>query len=124
MDVHEGKTKIRRKGNKALPEMQERKRDAKAADKQEAAMAKQNKVPAEDEYDEDGKVILVEKDFDNPLIIAFKVEEIKEGDDFKSSWKEVEKSTREKFPKLKLIYARGDDRTGHLAFSNLRLKTE
>ena len=66
LDVHEGNTKVRRKGNKAMPEKQERKRDAKAADKQEAAMAKQNKAPAEDEYDEDGKVILVEKDFDNP----------------------------------------------------------
>lgn len=50
-------------------------------------------------------MILVEKDFDNPLIIAFKVEELKEGDEFKASWKEVEKSVREKLPKLKIIYA-------------------
>lgn len=58
------------------------------------------------------------------LIIAFKVEELKEGDEFKASWKEVEKSVKGKFPLLKLIYARGDDRSGHLAFSNLRLKTD
>jgi len=58
------------------------------------------------------------------LIIAFKVEELKEGDEFKSNWKEVEKAIKEKYPLLKLIYARGDDRTGHLAFSNLRLKSE
>ena len=58
------------------------------------------------------------------LIIAFKVEELKDGDEFKASWKEVEKSVKEKYPLLKLIYARGDDRKGHLAFSNLRLKSE
>ena len=58
------------------------------------------------------------------LIVAFKVEELKEGDEFKSSWKEVEKAVKELLPKLKVIYARGDDRTGHLAISNLRLKTE
>ena len=58
------------------------------------------------------------------LIIAFKVEELKEGDEFKASWKEVEKSVREKLPKLKIIYARGDDKSGHLAISNLRLKDE
>ena len=60
----------------------------------------------------------------NRLIIAFKVEELKEGDEFKASWKEVEKSVREKLPKLKIIYARGDDKAGHLALSNLRLKPE
>ena len=31
------------------------------------------------------------------LIIAFKVEELKEGDEFKSNWKEVEKAIKEKF---------------------------
>ena len=35
LDVHEGATKIRRKDNKALPEVTERKRDAKAADKKD-----------------------------------------------------------------------------------------
>ena len=33
VEVHEGKTKIRRKGNKPLPEKAERKRDVKAAEK-------------------------------------------------------------------------------------------
>ena len=45
----------------------ERKRDVKAAEKTEAAQAKH--APADkgqDEFDEDGKIILVEKDFDNP----------------------------------------------------------
>lgn len=47
-----------------MPELNtERKRDAKAGEKQAAAVAK---ATGEDEYDADGKIILVEKDFDNP----------------------------------------------------------
>ena len=67
MDVHDGETKIRRKDNKALPEVVERKRDAKAADKKDQAMSKQaSAVQVEDEVNADGRIILVEKDFDNP----------------------------------------------------------
>ena len=67
LDVHDGETKIRRKDNKALPEVVERKRDAKAADKKDQAMSKQaSAVQVEDEVDADGRIILVEKDFDNP----------------------------------------------------------
>lgn len=51
------------------------------------------------------------------LIIDFKVEEIKEGEEFKVNWKDVEKAVREAQPTLKLIYARGDDHGGQLAFS-------
>ena len=58
------------------------------------------------------------------LIIAFNVEEIKEGEEFKVNWKEVEKAVREKYTTLKLTYARGDDHGGQLAFSNLRIKTD
>ena len=47
--------------------MQERKRDAKATDKKEQGQTKHAPaVQAEDEYDENGRAILVEKDFDNP----------------------------------------------------------
>lgn len=53
---------MRRAGNPALPEFLEKKRDAKAADKQQEKQAKTQ----EDIFDEDGKVILTEKDFDNP----------------------------------------------------------
>lgn len=56
----------------------------------------------------DGRIILVEKDFDNPLIIAFEVEDAKEDEEFKVNWKEVEKAVREAYPGLKLTYARGD----------------
>lgn len=64
MEIHEDKTKVRRAGNKALPEAEAaRKRDQKATDKSAAAVAK---ATGEDEYGDDGKVILEEKDFDNP----------------------------------------------------------
>lgn len=64
VEVSDDKTKIRRKGNKALPEKStERKRDAKANEKANGAAAK---APEEDQFDADGKVILTEKDFDNP----------------------------------------------------------
>lgn len=60
---------MRRAGNKALPERQQqepKKRDQKAVDKVQEAQ--------EDEYDEDGKIMLVEKDFDNPIIVTYTAE--------------------------------------------------
>lgn len=66
VEVSDDKTKIRRKENAPLPELNtERKRDAKAAGKKGGAAEKE---PEEDQV-VDGKVILVEKDFDNPLIV-------------------------------------------------------
>lgn len=122
VDVNPEKTKIRRHENKGLPELNtDRKRDAKAAGKAGGAASA---VPQEDEIGADGKIILVEKDFDNPLIIAFNVEEVKEEEEFKVNWKEVEKAVREAYPGLKLTYARGDPLGGQLAFSNLRVKTD
>ena len=58
------------------------------------------------------------------LIVAFTVEELKEGEEFKVNWKEVEKAVRAAYPALKMTYARGDDHGGQLAISNLRLNTE
>ena len=58
------------------------------------------------------------------LIIQFEVEELKEGEEFKVNWKEVEKAVRAKYPALKMTYARGDPHVGQLAISNLRLKQE
>lgn len=112
---------VRRAGNKALPEKQAanntdvKKRDSKAQEK--AAEA------AEDEYDENGKVILVEKDFDNPVIVTYEAQ-VKADEDFKVDWKEVEKSIKEHYPKLKLIYSRMDPHGGHVAFSQLRIKND
>ncbi len=62
LELSKNKLSVRRVGNPALPEFLEKKRDAKAADKQQEKQAKTQ----EDIFDEDGKVILTEKDFDNP----------------------------------------------------------
>lgn len=113
--------KIRRVGNKPLPEKSaptgERKRDQKGNEKQA-----QNDVQ-EDEYDEEGKVILTEKDFDNPIIVSYETK-VKDGEEFKVDWKQVEKVVKESYPKLKLIYSRMDPHGGHVAFSQLRLKRD
>lgn len=62
LEVSEDKNSVRRKGNEALPELTAaKKRDAKAAEKNG-----EKKEQLEDEYDADGKVILEERDFDNP----------------------------------------------------------
>ena len=61
LEVSKDKLKVRRVGNPELPEM-EKKRDAKANQKTGGA-AKDQGV---DEYDENGKVIMVEKDFSDP----------------------------------------------------------
>lgn len=58
------------------------------------------------------------------LIIAFAIEGVAEGEEVKINWKDVEKQVKETYPKLKIMYARGDDKGGHLAISNLRLKSE
>lgn len=114
---------VRRAGNKALPEKQAatntdvKKRDAKAQEKAE----QDNKQ--EDEFDEDGKIVLVEKDFDNPIIVSYNTT-VAEGEEFKVDWKQVEKAIKEKFAGLKLIYSRMDPHGGHVAFSQLRLKRD
>lgn len=117
VEADKAKKSIRRKENKPLPEKSEsRKRDTKAEEKK----ADQG----QDEVDENGKIILSEKDFDNPLIVEFKVQGVKEGDDFKVEWKQVENTIREKFGGLKIVYSRADATGGHIAFSQLRMKRE
>lgn len=117
VEVSEDKKKIRRKDNKALPELNtERKRDAKAASKAGKGGAAAAAEEEEDQFDANGKIILVEKDFDNPLIVQFEAE-IPEGEEFKVNWKEVEIAVREAHPKLKMTYARGDNTGGQLAIS-------
>ena len=64
LEVSTDKQTLRRVGNPPLPEQGLRKRDQKAADK--GVPAGKAKEQQEDEYDADGKVILCEKDFDNP----------------------------------------------------------
>lgn len=108
---------IRRKGNRALPDKQQienKKRDQKAQEKREKL------EQAEDEFDQDGKIILHEKDFENPIIVTFEAKT----KDLKVDWKSIEKAVREAHPKLKLIYSRKEENTGQLAFSQLRLRRE
>lgn len=58
------------------------------------------------------------------LIIHFKVEGLEKDEDFKVDWKQVERTVKEKFGKLKLIYSRADPHEGDLAFSQLRIKMD
>jgi len=67
---------------------------------------------------------LTEKDFDNPMIVHFKPEGVKEDEDFKVDWKQVERKVKEKYPTLKLVYSRADAKEGDLAFSVLRIKRD
>lgn len=57
-------------------------------------------------------------------IIVYYKTEIKEGEEFKVNWKEVEAKVKVAYPKLKLIYSRGGQNDGHMAFSSLRLNQE
>jgi len=114
---------IRRKGSKALPELsaQAKKRDAKAASKEESKKEskggeEEDKLP---ELDARGNPILSNNDFENPIIIHFKAEKPAEG--FKISWKDVETAVRREFPRLKIVYSRSDPTEGDLAFSSHRL---
>lgn len=102
--------KVRRKGQKALPQLakrggdDQRKRDAKAANKEEEKGGEVGVV----EYDERGHAILVNADFENPIIIHFKTENKGNGDAFKVNWKEIENEVRSKHPNLKIVYSRAD----------------
>lgn len=51
------------------------------------------------------------------IIIRFKAQ-VKEGEEYKVNWKEVNKEVPKKFPKLKIVYSRGGKETGELAISS------
>ena len=42
----------------------------------------------------------------------------------KLQWKLVETEVRKKYPKLKVVYARADEKAGELAFSSHKLNTQ
>jgi hypothetical protein len=115
--------KIRRKGGKAVPELSagagSKKRDSKAADKEEDKEEKKSAdaLPA---LDERGNVILSNQDFENPIIVHFKTPAT-DDKDFKVNWKEVETAVRRDFPRLKITYSRADQFEGDLALSSHRL---
>lgn len=54
------------------------------------------------------------------IIIRFKAT-IKEGEEYKVNWKEVNKEVSKKFPKLKIVYSRGGKETGELAISSYKV---
>jgi La domain len=123
VEVSADKTKIRRKGSKALPELSaSKKRDAKAASKEvskkESAKEEEDKLP---ELDARGNPVLANADFENPIIVHFKA--TKPAADFKISWKEVETAVRKDFPRLKIVYSRADPQEGDLAFSSHRVNS-
>lgn len=91
-----------------------RKRDAKATNKEEEKGGEVGVV----EYDERGHAILVNADFENPIIIHFKTGNNGAGDSFKVNWKEIENEVRSKHPNLKIVYSRADQFEGDLAISS------
>lgn len=64
---------------------------------------------------------ITDRDFKDPKIIEFKT--ATESDE-KPSWRDLEKDIQDKYPKLKLLYARMDDKVGQMAFSNQNIDTE
>lgn len=109
VETDEEGLKIRRKDNKALPEAVAaplKKRDSKAAEK-EAGASEEIKEDALPALDERGNAILVNLDFENPIIIHFKTPETEEKE-FKVNWKDVESAVKKEFPRLKIVYSRAD----------------
>ena len=80
---------IRRKGGKTVPELV-KKRDAKAADKEDKKEEKKNEEDKLPELDNRGNPILANADFENPIIIHFKTAATPADPTFKVSWKDVE----------------------------------
>jgi len=129
IEVSSDTMKLRRANNAPLPERAastgdnggQKKRDAKASDKEDSKKQDESKEQ-EIEYDEKGNPILSQQDFENPMIIHFKTSDTKDAD-FKVNWKDVERTAKEKFPKLKIVYSRADQYNGELAISSYKLNT-
>jgi hypothetical protein len=95
VETDKSETKIRRKGGKALPELTagHKKRDQKAADKEEDKEDKKGAEEALPALDERGNVILCNNDFESPIIVHFKTTATDEKD-FKVNWKDIESGVR------------------------------
>lgn len=72
--------------------------------------------------DAKGNPILVNADFENPIIVHFQTEPPKEEEEFKVNWKEIEKEVRQQFPTVKIVYSRADYYMGDIAISSHKLK--
>ena len=58
------------------------------------------------------------------MIIQFKVKAKKSKEGEKLAWKKIEMEVRKKYPKLKVVYARSDEKSGELALSSYKLNSE
>lgn len=116
VELNDDNKKVRRIGNKALPSKEEKKRDAKAKDKEQVKTVKAENAESDVELDEKGNIVLVNSDFENPIIVHFKV--ATKDKDFKVSWKDVETEVKKHCNKLKIVYSRADSLDGDLAISS------
>ena len=138
LELNEGKTAVRRKGNSALPQKTGslRKRDAKAAgkdqEKKEVAEAKNGKADEKEEEsapvirDAQGRIIFVSQDFENTLIVNFvtKDQDADKDGDYKVNWKDFENLVKDKFDRLKVVYSRADKYEGQMAISSYKYDKE
>lgn len=83
------------------------------------AKKKVNKELVEEESK--GTDVLTERDFKDPKIVEFT--HVNESEE-KPSWRDLEKEIQGKFPSLKLLYSRMDEKVGQLAFSSDKIDSE
>ncbi|CAI2372682.1 unnamed protein product [Moneuplotes crassus] len=95
---------VRRRGNKALPELVEEKKEEEKVEQQD-----------------DG--VITERDFKNPKIVSFKVTSKSEENKDEPSWRDLENHLEESFPTLKFLYSRQKEFVGQLAISSNRTDT-
>jgi len=114
VEAHADGMQIRRKDNKAVPELSggNKKRDEKAESK--AADKVENK---EEEEVHDG--FLIEEDFNSPHIVRFTPVKVEEG--VKIDWKGLVEKIKAACPKIKIAYVRSDPQSGEIAVSKHRL---
>jgi len=122
VEVDETGKRIRRTAGKEVPALSSsKKRDQKAAEKEEGKQ-EETKKEVEDklpELDARGNPIFTNSDFENPIIIHFQTKQTADG--FKVNWKDVETAVRKEFPRLKIVYSRSDPFEGDLAISSHRV---
>ena len=98
---------IRRKDNKPLVKLN----------------LKAKKEVSKEQDDEESKdvTVLTDRDFKDPKIIEYATSSESEE---KPSWRDLEKEIQSKFPSLKLLYSRMDEKVGQLAFSSDKIDNE
>ena len=117
---------VRRKGNKELPQKTGslKKRESKAEEKKTPNTdGKEEEKEEEIQRDDQGRIIFVQQDFENTLIVHFKTQDVDEKKDgeYKVNWKDIENVIKKKFDKLKCVYSRADKYEGDLAISSYKL---